>query len=153
MTFVVPEHHRALPDDFHQITADTAGGPDRIPGLSMWSVSPALRCHRAGGRTKLREEGVCRLCPREDVTRHHLVPRERFTYGRLGFPLSERWRELRDADANIVPLCNGCHRLVELEVEWRVKLRAALGQAEVAFCVQLVGREWFEGRYPLAVVV
>lgn len=114
-------------------------------------VSYSLMLYRCGGRVKLAEERRCRMCltPRRRrgvrrLTRHHIVP--------------QRWRGwrhfdydrylLRDADANIVPLCDRCHREVEHD-EWaRRMLRKVLGAAEVAFAIQMMGRAAFDEMYP-----
>lgn len=55
---------------------------------------------------------------------------------------------LRDAEANIVPLCARCHREVEID-EWaRRMLRKVLDQSEIAFAIQLRGKLWFDLAYP-----
>jgi hypothetical protein len=63
-------------------------------------------------------------------------------------------RVLRNANANIVPLCRGCHAVVDgrdpvPKLQARATLRASLGTAEVAFVIQVRGREWLDRAYPL----
>jgi hypothetical protein len=116
--------------------------------VTILRVSASLAFYRDGGRTKLGIEGRCRMClhPRRRkgvrrLTRHHLVPQEWFQ-ARL---LPQR---LRDAEANMIPLCERCHRDVHTD-EWaRRMLRKMLGQNEIAFAIQVTGREWFEVEYP-----
>lgn len=124
-------------------------------------VSESLLSKRDGGKLKVRDEAHCRMCLRPSaelrdlpdrpdairvMTRHHLVPK-------LWFRKNPAWRELRDCDANIVPLCRPCHDLVELP-EWfggashRRMLRRLLTQAEIVFVIQTRGRRWLEKRYP-----
>lgn len=135
-------------DDFHKWSPDEGEGPP----FHLHAVSPSLRLARDSGKVKLREEGICRMCLRPHtvrrLTRHHLVPQSKFTWGRFGFPGTAGWRQLRDADANIVPVCRGCHDDVELHVSSRRLLRRVLVQAEIAFCIQVAGKDWFDQRYP-----
>lgn len=119
------------------------------------TVSAQLATWRDAGRAKLREEGRCRLCQRppavRPLTRHHLVPRSWFApqlQGLDGDDWFRLWR-LRDADANIVPLCWPCHRAVERDdPHARRMLRKVLGSAEVAYAVAVRGRAWFDARHP-----
>ncbi len=117
--------------------------------MRVITVSKSLLVNRDSGRTKVRAEGVCRSCLRSRhvrrLTRHHLVPQSWFHV--QAFHRGENTR-VRDADANIVPLCIPCHEAVEEDVEARRMLRRVLTQAEVAFCVQVRGLEWLDRRYP-----
>lgn len=135
-------------DELHTWSPDTG----RPPPFHLGAVSKTLRVGRDSGKVKLREEGICRMCLRSHavrrLTRHHLVPQSMFTWGRFGFPGTAGWRLLRDADANIVPLCRQCHDEVELNASMRRFLRRVLTQAEIAFCIQVAGKEWFDRRYP-----
>ena len=97
------------------------------------------------------ENGVCRMCLRSSklraLTRHHLVPHAWF----LSQPLALRL--IRNAHANIVPLCRPCHDLVDSRdpverEEARRHLRRSLLQDEVAFAIQVRGRTWLEYNYP-----
>lgn len=136
-------------DELHQRCPDSGAPP-----FAYYNVSEALRVCRDNGVAKLREEGVCRLCLRRHgvlpgfrLTRHHLVPKSHFTSGILGY--TPIWVvKVRDADANIVPLCRGCHDEVEQTEAGRVRLRARMSQAEVAYCIQVRGQAWLERRYP-----
>ena len=133
------------------------------------NVSQGLRRNRAGGREKLRDEGRCRMCLKTAaevtasgqhvrgerlLTRHHLVPRTWWSYGtKRREERRSGWRRLRDADANIVPLCRPCHDLVESDVDGRKLLRKVLSQAEIAYCIQARGQLWFDTYYPPSAVV
>jgi hypothetical protein len=78
------------------------------------------------------------------ITRHHLVPQAYFlTY-------NEPFRGLRNCDACIVPLCRPCHDAVERHKNHddRKMLRKVLMQDEIAFCIQVRGKAWFDKRYP-----
>ena len=83
----------------------------RTPGVQRLAVRHGIAefVYRDGGRSKVEEEGRCRLCLRDQrirpLTRHHVVPKRWFRS--RGLPNS-----LRDADANIVPLCRPCHDLI-----------------------------------------
>lgn len=61
-----------------------------------------------------------------------------------------RFAPLRNADANIVPLCEPCHKLVERRNpnHARIELRRVLYAHEVAFVLQTAGTAWFDWRYP-----
>lgn len=121
------------------------------------SVPPSLAVYRDGGRRKIDLEGRCRMCltPRRQrgvrqLTRHHLVPRTYFgarMQALAGDAWTQMWK-LRDADANIIPLCAGCHRAVELDRAARAMLRKVLGPNEAAFAVSVRGQLWFDARYP-----
>lgn len=97
------------------------------------------------------ENSLCRLggprCGR--LTRHHLIPEHWF----LRQPL--HLRSIRNAHANIIPLCRDHHDLVEskqpvVRLEARRFLRATLTQEEIAFAIQVRGRSWLDLEYPLA---
>lgn len=110
-------------------------------------VNPTLIVQRGKGWIKCREEGACRMCRRPMqvrlLTRHHVVPLS-------WFRTRPRFAPLRNADANIVPLCEPCHKQVERRnpPHARVELRRLLGPHEVAFVLQTAGREWLDWRYP-----
>lgn len=113
-------------------------------------VSPSLAENRMSGRDKVYFERACRVCgSRKDMTRHHMVPLSWF-FSEKGAPL----RKIRNANANIVPLCESCHRIIDgvRDPVGRLKLRAALrerlGPNEVAFILQVRGRAWFDQEYP-----
>lgn len=118
--------------------------PFIIPGRTL--ISPKVTNH------KMVAEGHCRMCLRPDrvrpLTRHHLVPVSWFI--RQPVPL----RVIRNAHANIVPLCRLCHDLVdraddpEERMRARRELRRSLGQAEIAFAIQVIGKEWLDEHYP-----
>jgi hypothetical protein len=57
------------------------------------------------------------------------------------------WK-LRDAEANVVPLCWTCHQDVETDVAARKLLRKVLASQEAAFAVKLRGQAWFDRVYP-----
>lgn len=115
--------------------------------LALHGIGAVSFVYRHGGRTKLEEEGRCRLCLRPSrvrrLTRHHLVPQRWFAL--RGSPII-----LRDCDANIVPLCRPCHDWIEIDEEGRRMLRNVLGSAEAGFAVRLLGLAWFDERYPSA---
>lgn len=96
----------------------------------------------------------CRLCNHARyegppyVTRHHLVPESWF----LGQP--KELRNIRNAHANIVPLCRSCHDEIDnrgpvARERARRKLRDLLLQDEIAFAIQVRGREWLDVHYPM----
>lgn len=96
------------------------------------------------------EHSYCRLgdyrCGR--LTRHHLVPEHWF----LRQPLA--LRQIRNAHANIIPLCREHHDLVEskqpvVKLEARRRLRWALTQEEITFAIQVRGMDWLDEEYPL----
>jgi hypothetical protein len=95
------------------------------------------------------ENSLCRLggfgCSR--LTRHHLVPEHWF----LRQPLA--LRQIRNAHANIIPLCRPHHDLVEskqpvVRLEARRLLRQTLTQDEIVFAIQVRGRAWLDMEYP-----
>lgn len=123
----------------------TRGHPVAVAAEAA-GVSPTLVVQRLKGWAKVREEGRCRMCQRPSdvrpLSRHHLVPQS-------WFRAQPRLAPLRHADANIVPLCDPCHRAVEERGSHaRVELRHLFGHVEVAFAIQLRGREWLDARYP-----
>lgn len=62
----------------------------------------------------------------------------------------ERFRMIRNANANIIPLCRICHDMVEdHDAIARRMLRRLLSQQEIAFAVRLRGIQWLNHRYPL----
>jgi len=96
------------------------------------------------------EHSYCRLggtgCGR--LTRHHLVPEHWF----LRQPV--HLRQIRNAHANIIPLCRAHHDLVEsrepvVRLEARRLLRASLTQEEISFAIQIRGRAWLNSEYPV----
>jgi hypothetical protein len=95
---------------------------------------------------KVNREGHCRMCLRSghvrQLSRHHLIPQH---WWRQQGTLVSR---LRNAGANIVPLCRGCHDEVERDIESRRMLRRVLTQEEVAFVIDVRGRQWLDHRYP-----
>ena len=106
--------------------------------------------HNGGsGRDKCSREGMCRMCRRSwrvrPLTRHHLVPLRWFMWSKRG----QHFRAVRNANANIVPLCWPCHKLIEDEDEIaRHMLRQLLTQKEVAYAVRLRGIQWLDQHYP-----
>lgn len=115
----------------------------RKPSISL--VDPRVTEH------KMRAEGHCRMCLRparvRPLTRHHLVPEAWFLRQSL------KMRLIRNAHANIVPLCRACHDLVDnreesLREEARRHLRRSLSQSEITFAIQVRGQEWLDFHYP-----
>jgi len=95
---------------------------------------------------KVSREGHCRMCLRHgsvrQLSRHHLIPQQ---WWRQKGQLVSR---LRNAGANIVPLCRPCHDEVERDRESRRMLRRVLTQEEIAFVIDVRGEQWFNHRYP-----
>jgi 5-methylcytosine-specific restriction endonuclease McrA len=117
--------------------------PVRLPAESL--ISPRVTQH------KILAEGQCRMCGRahrvRPLTRHHLVPESWF----LSQPLPLRL--IRNAHANIVPLCRPCHdrvdsREADERTDARRELRRCLGQAEIAFAISVRGKSWLDRYYP-----
>lgn len=113
---------------------------------------PDLRGTSGTGR-KFGGHALCRMCGRprnvRPITRHHLVPQAWFDE----LEESDPRRMLRNATANLVPLCRQCHDLVDnrdeyVRVESRRMLRRSLAQSEIAFAIHLRGRHWLEHHYP-----
>lgn len=128
MNAVLPANHPA------RTAAESAG------------VSPTLVVLRSQGWAKVHEEGRCRMCLRPPsvraLTRHHLVPLSFFRDRPDVAPI-------RHSDANIVGLCEPCHRLVELRDDHaRIELRRLLGTSEIAFVLQVAGKWFLQVRYP-----
>lgn len=100
------------------------------------------------GLVKLRE-GQCRMCRRpwkvRPPTRHHLVPLRWFLSSG-----GAAYRQIRNSNANIIPICRPCHDLIEKrDPIARRMLRKLLTQAEVAFAIRLRGRVWLDREYPV----
>jgi hypothetical protein len=123
-----------------------ANHPVRV-AAERCGVNPSLIVQRVKGWVKCREEGRCRMCRRPSsvrpLTRHHLVPLSWFRE-------RERFAPLRNVDANIIPLCEACHKQIERRepAHARVELRRLLYPSEVAFVLQTAGRGWLDLRYP-----
>jgi 5-methylcytosine-specific restriction endonuclease McrA len=115
--------------------------PVRLPDASL--TSPKLTPR------KMSAEGRCRKCGKEGhLTRHHLVPESWF----LGQPMV--LRQIRNAHANIVPLCRPCHDEVDSKFPLvregaRRMLRSTFSQQEIAFVIAIRSRRWLEENYPL----
>lgn len=112
-------------------------------------LSPTLANNIGSGWHKLHAERRCRIChSRDRLTRHHLISQAWFNARK------ETIRLLRNANANIVPLCERCHRIVDSsrdpvgQLQKRAALREQLGAAEVAFILQMRGRDWLDTWYP-----
>jgi hypothetical protein len=97
------------------------------------------------------ENSHCRMCGRPSsvrpLTRHHLVPESWF----LRQPL--KLRVIRNAHANIIPLCRPDHDRIDSRDEderWeaRTHLRRCLTTDELAFAIQVRGQTWLEIEYP-----
>lgn len=114
--------------------------PGKIHSDLFWNATSGL--------VKLRE-GQCRMCQRawkvRPPTRHHLVPLRWFMrYEGAAF------RAIRNANANIIPICRPCHDLIEDRDPFaRRMLRRLLTQQEIALAVQLRGVDWLNREYPL----
>jgi hypothetical protein len=109
-------------------------------------VNPSLVVQRGKGWIKCREEAACRMCKRPNdvrvLTRHHVVPLHWFRQ-------HPKLAPLRNCDANIVPLCEPCHKQVERSAPHaRTELRRLLGPSEIAFAIQTAGTVWLDRRYP-----
>lgn len=110
------------------------------------------------GWVKCLTEGQCRMCERRHrispLTRHHLVPVSWFNSQPIHDDQPARGvRMLRNADANIVPLCRHCHDQIDhrddyLRTTARKMLRATLSQTEIAFVIAIRGKEWLDENYP-----
>lgn len=136
------KHFRAVAPD------DRAILPPMGP-IHVVRVPESLRRKRSAGKAKVHGEAHCRMClrPREirPLTRHHLVPQQWFMVQ------AEIVRDLRNCDACIVPLCRPCHDSVEGKKnrDGRKMLRRVLTQDEIAFCIAVRGKEWFDKAYPV----
>lgn len=116
----------------------------RRPSISLMSTKATEH--------KMRAEGHCRMCQRpasvRPLTRHHVIPESWF----LRQPM--KLRVIRNAHANIVPICRPCHDLVDNREQHeredaRRMLRRSFSQAEIAFSIQVRGQKWFDHEYPL----
>jgi 5-methylcytosine-specific restriction endonuclease McrA len=116
--------------------------PFSLPSLDLCSPQLTQRKFQAG---------LCRMCGRHEsvrpLTRHHLVPHSWFMRQPLALKL------IRNAHANIVPLCRPCHDRVDSRdlgerLEARRFLRRSLTQQEVTFAIQVRGRSWIDREYP-----
>lgn len=81
------------------------------------------------------------------LTRHHIIDVAWFM--RQPLPL----KLIRNAHANIVPLCEQDHRWVHHRerserIQARRHLRRCLSQQEIAFCIAVRGKEWLDTAYP-----
>lgn len=135
--------------DVHDVFPEEGltGRKVRVEHRPVKLPSPAL-CSPKLTATKM-EHSLCRLggfgCGK--LTRHHLVPEHWF----LRQP--RVLREIRNAHANIIPLCREHHDLVEsrypvVRMEARRLLRASLTQEEITFAIQVRGRAWLDDEYP-----
>jgi hypothetical protein len=120
------------------------------PAGTCWTISRSLAHNVTSGRMKLASEQRCRICHgRRELTRHHLIPHAWF------MSQDHEVKRLRNANANIVPLCVSCHRLVDgvrdpvLRLQKRSALRGALATVEIAFIIQVLGKPWFDEHYPI----
>lgn len=148
-----------IKDEYHQIGRKIAAKSAPIRPKGVYEppetrvhqrLNPTLAHNATSGRVKLDQERKCRVCPnKRGLTRHHLIPQVWFKYRK------EELRSLRNANANIVPLCEECHRIIDgvIDPVGRLQKRAALRDAlysnEVAFILQVRGPQWFELAYPL----
>jgi 5-methylcytosine-specific restriction endonuclease McrA len=116
-----------------------------LPPVELRSTSGTSR--KFGGYS------LCRMCGREKrvrpITRHHLVPLSWFS----GLADDDPRRALRNATANLIPLCRPCHDLVDardatVREPARRMLRRSLGQAEITFAIHVRGRSWLAYHYP-----
>lgn len=112
-------------------------------------VNQTLAENTTSGRQKLTNEGRCRICgSQENLTRHHLVPMSWFLRRKMEL------RALRNANANIVPLCRSCHEVLDgrepvPRLQKRSTLRASLWPNEIAFILQVRGKDWLNFHYPV----
>lgn len=117
--------------------------PVQLPNRTL--TSPKVTTH------KLLSEAHCRMCKRparvRPLTRHHLVP--------VSWWMSQPWklRQIRNAHANILPLCRPCHDLIDnREIDERMaarrELRRSLSQQEITFAIQIRGLAWLDEQYP-----
>ena len=149
------EYERRLAEDVQKVLSKSAPPrirtKRRIEHRPFALPSPSLSNPKLTARKM--EKARCRICLHAKyqgppyVTRHHLVPESWF----LGQP--EELRAIRNAHANIIPLCRACHDEVDnrgpvAKERARRKLRMRLLQDEIAFAIQVRGREWLENSYP-----
>lgn len=114
------------------------------------------------GRQKVFNEAHCRMCLRHKrvrpLTRHHLVPLAWFLQrhqvnGETVYVQPLGVRQIRNANANIIPLCRPCHDLVdhrdrEIRKAARRELRRSLWQPEIAFAIAVRDLHWLDAHYP-----
>lgn len=112
-------------------------------------INPTLVRNWPSAHEKVGQEKQCRICQsRHDLTRHHLVPHSWFIKDKPGLKI------IRNTHANIIPLCETCHREVDgvrnptARLEKRAAIREALYTNEVAFILQVRGAQWLEEHYP-----
>lgn len=124
-------------------------------------VPVSLRDTSYSGRWKIRNEGHCRMCgrssrvrPLSPLTRHHIVPLSWFSadHSPQAAVQREAYWPVRNANANIVPLCRPCHDAVEsrdpvIRTHARAELRRVLTQAEIAFAISVLGKDEFDKHY------
>lgn len=129
-------------DELHQVTKS-------FPVEPQSRLNPTLSFNHGSGKLKVQQEKRCRICPsRDELSRHHLVPHSWFLKRKPDL------RVLRNANANIVPLCASCHRVLDGvhdpvgRLQKRAALRAALHSNEMAFILQVRGRPWLDHHYP-----
>lgn len=115
----------------------------RVPDRTL--ISPKATNH------KMVAEGHCRMCLRPSsvrrLTKHHIVPVSWFL--RQPLPL----RMIRNAHANVTPLCRTCHDRVDNReederMEARRELRRSFSQQEIAFAIAIRGKDWLDETYP-----
>lgn len=140
----------AFEDEFARLLT-TKGRKRRVEHRPF--VLPSIGLSNPKFTARKMEQAVCRLCMRTKhvgpphITRHHLVPESWF----LGQP--DELRTIRNAHANIIPLCRSCHDEVDnrgpvARERARRKLRGLLSQEEITFAIQVRGRTWLEIEYP-----
>lgn len=120
----------------------------------MTAMLPPVELRSTSGTSrKFGGYSLCRMCGREKrvrpITRHHLVPLSWFS----GLADDDPRRALRNATANLIPLCRPCHDLVDardatVREPARRMLRRSLGQAEITFAIHVRGRSWLAYHYP-----
>jgi len=143
-----PEFDVEMEDLIHRRRRSVEHRPFTLPSAEL--SSPKQTATKMGG------EAVCRMCLRpghvRPLTRHHLVPESWFRRQPIGL------RMIRNAHANIVPLCRPCHSRIDNyataeerieRVEARRHLRRSLTQQEITFAIQVRGRTWLDQNYPL----
>lgn len=123
--------------------------PVAVPARSPVRLSKSLRRQYGSGKLKVSQEKRCRICPNAGrITRHHLVPQSWF----IG--QDEEIKNVMNVDANIIPLCETCHRIVDgvrdpvSRLKKRAAIRDKLGNNEYAYILQVVGEVWLDEHYP-----
>lgn len=115
----------------------------RVPDRTL--ISPKITNH------KMQAEGHCRMCGRppsiRPLTKHHIIPASWFL--RQPLPL----RVIRNAHANVCPLCRVCHDMVDHRetaerMDSRRLLRRCFSQQEIAFVIAIRGKAWLDHHYP-----